>query len=68
MPIILKGKLWNKTVNKKVPDEKITKQIIEKEIVETPSNYHEEHHGELHKLFNKKSDYLRDILDLDPNK
>lgn len=46
----------------------IKRQVVEKEIVETPSHYHEEVHGELHKLFNKKSDYLRDILDFDSNK
>jgi len=50
------------------PMQIIHKQVIEKEIVETPSLYHEETHGDLHKLFNKKSDYLRDILDFDSNK
>lgn len=70
---------WDNKLNRIVPVEEIKpeqpkpvkvihKQVIEKEIVETPSLYHEETHGELHKLFNKKSDYLRDILDLDSNK
>jgi len=92
MPIIVKGEMifkevekkptpqpmtfkWNDIVNRNVPVEqpkpepvKIQRQVVEKEIIETPSNYHEEFHGELHKLFNKKSDYLRDILDFDSNK
>lgn len=46
----------------------IHRQVIQKETVEPPSHYHEETHGELQKLFNKKSDYLRDILDFDSNK
>lgn len=50
------------------PMQIIHKQVIEKEVVEPPSNYHEETHGDLHKMFNKKSDYLRDILDFDSNK
>lgn len=74
---------WDNIRNKIVPNEEpkpepvkvqskpmqiIHRQVTEKEIVETPSHYHEEVHGELHKLFNKKSDYLRDILDFDSNK
>jgi len=74
---------WDNIRNKIVPNEEpkpepvkiqpkpvkiIHKQVVEKEIVEPPSNYHEETHGELQKLFNKKSDYLRDILDFDSNK
>jgi|DEB19_MinimDraft_3_1074340.scaffolds.fasta_scaffold106299_2 hypothetical protein len=68
---------WNDIINRPVPNEQpksepvkpiIKRQVVEKEIVETPSHYHEETHGELQKLFNKKSDYLRDILDFDSNK
>lgn len=72
---------WDSNLRKIVPNEQpeavkiqpkpmqvIHKKVVEKEIVEPPSNYHEEVHGELHKLFNKKSDYLRDILDFDSNK
>ena len=35
---------------------------------EQTSHYIEEHHAELHKLINIKSDYLKDILDLEINK
>jgi len=74
---------WDSKLNRIVPNEEpkpepvkiqpkpmqvIHKKVVEKQIVEPPSHYHEETHGELQKLFNKKSDYLRDILDFDSNK
>jgi len=66
------GLRWNDIVrneqSKSEPVKVVRRQVVEKEIVETPSHYHEETHGELQKLFNKKSDYLRDILDFDSNK
>jgi hypothetical protein len=66
------GLRWNDIVrneqSKSEPVKLVRRQVVEKEIVETPSHYHEEVHGELHKLFNKKSDYLRDILDFESNK
>lgn len=46
----------------------ITKQKIVKEHVESPSHYYKEQHGELEKMFNKKSEYLSDMLDLENNK
>lgn len=46
----------------------VHKEVFVKQEETSVSHYHEEKHGELHKLFNKKSDYLRDILDLDSNK
>lgn len=78
MPIIIKGELVTNSVEEKPTPQPVhvkwndivrNEQPIKNETnVETPSHYHEEVHGELHKLFNKKSDYLRDILDFDSNK
>lgn len=41
-------------------------QVIEEpeHIMEDVPRYHEEHHGDLHKLYNTKSDYLSDMLAL----
>jgi hypothetical protein len=46
----------------------IHKQVVQKETVEPPSHYHHETHGELEKLINTKSDYLKDMLDFENNK
>lgn len=68
MPLIIKGSLINKGVVVETTPTTIKQQEPVKEIIESDSHYHEVHEGELHKLFNKKSDYLRDALDLDNHK
>lgn len=78
MSVIIKGQLVTNSVEEKPTPQPLglrwndivrNEQPIKNETnVETPSHYHEEVHGELHKLFNKKSDYLRDILDFESNK
>lgn len=52
---------WNSLKQTFIKEEKIQPEIIKKE---PSSNYHVEKHGELEKMFNTKSDYLKDILDL----
>lgn len=49
---------------KKVPPVKtfIETKIVENKTEETPSTYHEVSDGELTKLYNKKSDYLNDMI------
>jgi hypothetical protein len=64
----------NQTIEKKKEEPKvlpsensfttIKRNIIEKP-EETVSHYHHEKHGDLHKLINKKSDYLKDMLALE---
>ena len=49
--------------SQKVVEEK-PKQIIE----EAPEKYHHIKDGELHRMINKKSDYLNDMLALEKNK
>lgn len=63
MPIIVKGKMFVNQVEQEqiIPPEKIEEEI-------ELSQYHKEQHGELEKMFNKKSDYLTDMLDLKNNK
>jgi hypothetical protein len=46
----------------------IHRQVVQKETVEPPSHYHHETHGDLQKLINTKSDYLKDMLDFENNK
>lgn len=46
----------------------VHKQVVEKETVGPPEHYHQEHHGDLHKFLNTKSDYLKDMIDFDSNK
>lgn len=78
MAIFVKGKLFDgkteqnaPSVETKKPEIKIqhiVRQTIQKEIVEEPSRYHNVKEGDLHKLINKKSEYLNDMLDLKNNK
>lgn len=37
-------------------------------VVEITSTYHHQVDGDLHKLINKKSEYLKDMLDFESNK
>lgn len=46
----------------------VTQPVLKQELVEEPSRYHNIKEGDLHKLINKKSDYLNDMLDLKNNK
>lgn len=46
----------------------VHKHVVHKETTEQPSHYVVEDHGELQKLFNTKSDYLKDVLDLQSDK
>lgn len=70
------GYKWDNDLKKMVkpeaaPTPKVEKVIIKEtkpETVEEQSHYHEVHDGELHRLFNTKSDYLTDMLDLKNNK
>lgn len=75
MPLIVKGEMIiNNKVEQKAPPkkvefnnvlDKITKNIEEaKQVIEESPQYHEVHHGDLHKLYNTKSDYLRDMVAL----
>lgn len=64
------GKNIRDIVNQKLKEEvkTVEKIIVKKEIVEEPSRYHNIKEGDLHKLINKRSDYLNDMLDLKNNK
>jgi hypothetical protein len=76
MPLIVKGETIVTSVEKKPsPPVKVVKvepvvvrQEVKETVVELPSHYHHEVDGDLHKLINKKSDYLVDMLDFDSNK
>lgn len=78
MAIFVKGKLFDGKVEQSAPPvetkkpeviiKPIVRQFVEKEIMEEPSRYHNIKEGDLHKLINKKSDYLNDMLDLKNNK
>ena len=46
----------------------IINPVLVQESVEEPSRYHNVKEGDLHKLINKKSEYLNDMLDLKNNK
>lgn len=61
MPLFVKDKIQIIGTEKEIPQ-------LPEETIELVSNYHEENHGELQKLFNLKSDYLRDIIDFKNNK
>lgn len=39
-------------------------ETVEETVKVTPSIYHEKRNGDLHRLFNTKSDYLRDMVDI----
>lgn len=67
MAIFVKGKSFDGKVEKISPPVETKKSEVE-EIVEEPSRYHNIKEGDLHKLINKKSDYLNDMLDLKNNK
>ena len=73
MPLIVKGEF--KTVEQQTPPVKpvkIVEPVVRKEVVaettEQPSNYHHDIDGDLHKLINKNSDYLKDMLNFQSNK
>ena len=78
MPIFVKGEMFSGKVEQKAPPvetkkpqmktQQIVRQVIETENVVSSSKYHDIHEGDLHKLVNKKSDYLNDMLDLKNNK
>jgi hypothetical protein len=78
MAFFVKGKLFDGKVEQTTPPvetkkpevrtKPIVRQLVQKEIVEEPSRYHNIKEGDLHKLINKKSDYLNDMLDLKNNK
>lgn len=65
MPIIVKDEIKVLALEKKnlKPEPN-----IEKEIVDPPIHYHIETHGDLHKMLNIKSDYLKDMIDFENNK
>lgn len=59
----------NKTPPTKIePVPVVVRNVQPQETNEQPSNYHHDIDGDLHKLINKKSEYLKDMLDFDPNK
>lgn len=62
---------WNSIKTTAQTEEVVAKPVVRKRphptapplIPEQPSTYHHQVEGDLHKLINKKSDYLTDMLD-----
>lgn len=50
---------------KQIKETPIVKEINKPEIIEETPTYHEIHDGDLHKMINRKSTYLTDMLDLE---
>ncbi len=69
MPIIAKNIIIGDGIVKETPKQPVVKKIEVKQVIdESPEKYHHIKEGELHKMINKKSDYLTDMLALEKNK
>lgn len=69
MAIIAKNIIIGDGIVKETPKQPVVKKIEVKQVIdESPEKYHHIKEGELHKMINKKSDYLTDMLALEKNK
>ena len=69
MAIIAKNIIIGDGVVKEEPKQPVVKNIEVKRVTEeSPEKYHHIKDGDLHRMINKKSDYLSDMLALEKNK